>query len=154
MALEVVYEGMISGTKNAAAAELASANAVMEAGRIAALSSASGTNDDANTVYVGIAGGDTIVATADKPFGLVADYKDDVISNGKISVYFSQGLYRTDQIKSGVTFTKGDLVSFDTDGKLKIAAATEYIVGICTEVAGADGFMELFLNITGETVPV
>ena len=146
MALEVVYEGMIAGTKNVDSTELASANCSIIAGRICVLDK-SGTKA-AGTVYFGIAGGTTLVNTTDMPFGLCADYKEDVIASGKVSVYFTPGLYLTDQIQAGIV--KGSPLTFYTDGTLMVAVATNYIVGICTEAAGDDGFIEMYLNITGQ----
>ena len=144
MALSVVYEGIPAGSKNVDATELESASAVFEAGRICTL--IKGVTKAAGTVYVGTSDLDP---QADVPFGLIADYRDDVIANGKISVYFTQGLYRTDQTSGAIA--KGDILSFDTDGKLKttVAKDAKYVVGICTEAAGDDGFIEMYLNITG-----
>ena len=145
MALEVVYEGIIAVVKNVDSSELASATAEIIPGRICCLELDA--TKAANTVYFGDSAGTTLLKTRDMPFGLCADYKDDVIASGKVSVYFTAGLYLTDQVSG--TPTKGNPLTFDTDGKLKTAVGGDYLVGICTEAAGDDGFIEILLNVTG-----
>ena len=138
MALELVYEGMVAGTKNVSSTDL-STNAIVS-GRICVLTGAP----------VGGVKLASLLATRDKPFGLIADDKEDVVASGKVSVYFTPGLYKTDQHNGPA---KGALLTFDTDGTLKaVGSSTEYVVGMCTEAAGSDGMIEMALNITGLTV--
>jgi hypothetical protein len=145
MALEVVYEGSaIAGIKNVTSRTLQHANVVVEPGRICTLSHAAGPAVQPGYVYFG--GGD-LDTTADKPFGLCADYKQDVIASGKVSVYNTPGLYKTSMHNSPA---KGDVLTFDVDGLLTtVSGNSEYIVGICTESADSSGMIEMFLNITG-----
>ena len=139
MVLETVYEGLIAGTKNVDPTALTDATEIV-AGRICTLEKG-GTKDPGVVYFAGLTN------STDTPFGLNADYKDDVIANGKCSVYFTPGLYLTDQTSGAIA--KGDVLSFTATGLLAKAVTADYIVGICTEAAGSDGFIELYLNITG-----
>ena len=141
--LEVIYEGIPAGNKNVDQIELQDANALMEPGRICCLTA--GGTGSINTVYLG--GITPLVSTLDFPFGLVADSKADDIVSGKVTVYFTQGLYRTDQLSG--TINKGDVLSFDDMGMIKTAITGDYVVGYCTETMGGDGAIEMVLNITG-----
>lgn len=142
MALQPKYEGLIDGTKNALAAEIASAAAEIVPGRICCIAS------DAGAGYVQCAS--TLVPATDKPYGLIADYKADVIASGKVTVYLD-GVFHTDQISG--TPAKGDLLSFTATGLIKTAGSGEYVVGICVEAAGGDGMLEMKLNIAGFKAP-
>ena len=142
MALELVYEGLLSGLKNIAQSDFANASVAIVPGRICCLSSVAG-----EVVFTGLLAG---TASNLMPFGLVYDYKEDGIASGKVSVYLN-GQYMTDQTTGSIT--KGDLLSHDDDGLLKAAASGEYVVGFCTEAAGDDGFIEMILNISGYVLP-
>lgn len=136
MALELVYEGVVAGTKNAIASSITAG--AITAGKICCLSAAG---------EVKFA---SLTPASDKPFGLVADDTEDVVASGKVSVYFTPGLYKTNQTSS--TIAKGDLLTFHTDGSLKtVTGKAGYVVGICTEAAGSDGMIEMMLNISGLT---
>jgi len=88
------------------------------------------------------------------PFGLVADYKEDVIASGKVSVYFTPGLYLTDQTSEAQgAIVKGSLLSCTAVGLLAVAQSGDYVVGICTEDTDDAGFIELYLNISGYVLP-
>jgi len=138
MALELVYEGLLSGLKNIAQADFADASVSIVPGRICCLSSVAG-----EVVFTGLLAGTSTDLT---PFGLVADYKEDGIASGKVSVYLN-GQYMSDQITGSIS--RGDMLSFDDDGILKAASKGEWIVGICTEEEDDAGFIELVLNIAG-----
>ena len=147
MALEPLYEGMIA-SKNVDVNEFQDSTANLVAGRIVCLTSKSITNTAANTVYVGMRGNTLDNSTLiDMPFGLLADYREDIIASGKVSVYFTPGKYRTDQT-SGV-IAKGDLLTYDGYGAIMKATSGMCLVGTCTEAAGSDGMIEMALNITG-----
>ena len=97
MALEVVYEGKsIPGIKNVVATDLQ--NATIEPGRICVLKTSDTTSTESSVgkVYFGESG--NLDNGNDTPFGLIADFKQDVIASGKVSVYNTPGLYKTDQI--------------------------------------------------------
>ena len=142
MSIELVYEGMCDGTKNVLSIEMQDPLSPMEAGRIVCL----------DTSTVNALKSSNLLNTSDVPFGILADYKQDEIATGKFSVYFSPGLYRTDQISGNIS--KGQLLTFDADGKLTANAVSgSYYVGICTESAGTDGSIEMSLNICGYKKP-
>jgi len=137
MALEVKYEGLIDGTKNAVAAELTSASAEIVPGRICVLTGAGAGNVKCAT----------LTPASDTPYGLVADYKADVIASGKITVYLD-GVFFTDQT-SGV-IAKGNLLTFTSAGLVKaVTGGAEYVVGVCTDAASGDNFIEMKLIISG-----
>src|SRR3989344_6349774 len=107
MALELVYEGLLSGLKNIAQSDFANASVAIVPGRICCLSSVAG-----EVVFTGLLAG---TASNLMPFGLVYDYKEDGIASGKVSVYLN-GQYMTDQTTGSIA--KGDLLSHDDDGLL------------------------------------
>ena len=144
MALELVYEGIVSGTKNVSTQAFSKTSIEIVAGRICCLTNIPG------TITAGLVRFSAFLNTTHKPFGLVADNKEDTISSGKVSIYFTPGLYKTDQI-SGIII-KGDLLTYTSDGLLVAMSgqgANAYIVGICTEAADVDGMIEMMLNISG-----
>ena len=141
--LTALYEGIPAGNKNIDQMELQDANCAMESGRICCVTVAG--MGSTNTVFFG--GTTGLVNTLDMPFGLMADSKSDVVINGKASVYFTQGLYRTDQLSGNIV--TGDVLSFDDLGMIKKAMPGEYIVGYCTDAMGTDGAIEMVLNIIG-----
>ena len=143
MALEVMYEGSaIPGIKNVNATDLQTST--IEPGKVCVLKTSNCTLPKVGEVFFGTG---SLVNTTDAPFGLCADFKQDVIASGKVSVYNTPGMYKTDQVNGSPA--KGDILSFDGNGKLQTAAASsnKFIVGICTEAKDSSGMIEFFLNI-------
>jgi hypothetical protein len=136
MALELVYEGLLSGLKNVASVDITDATEIVP-GRVCCLSSVAG-----EVVFDGLLCGSAILT----PFGIVADYKEDVVASGKVSVYLN-GMYKTDQVSG--TPAKGDLLSFTATGLFITAGSGDFVVATCTEEAGDDGYIEISYNFAG-----
>jgi hypothetical protein len=91
------------------------------------------------------------------PYGIVADDKDDLIASGKITVYFTEGKFASDQWVATTPATElaaNTALSYTSTAgntlKLYPAASGDYILGFVTKAPSAeDPMMEFVLRISG-----